>query len=108
MFGDAKNHAEARPRTAKPEAAAQTEHASQTEERAEMMTSLPDVCPNCGSTEREMEPFIDENGTLTNLMTAICTGCGYRLGDIPSLLPGAEAEEAEKSLEIVPPREPEE
>ncbi|SRR5579875_2769811 len=108
MFGDAKNHARAVPGAAGPEAAPQTARAGQTEEQTEEMKGLPDVCPNCGSTEREIEPFVDEDGVLTNLMTAICTGCGYRLGDIPSLPPGAEAEEAEKSLAVVPPREEEE
>jgi hypothetical protein len=69
---------------------------------------IHDTCPNCGSPDRTEEPFVDENGTLTSLLTVLCSGCGYRLGDLPSLPLSPEAEDAEKSLEILPSREPEE
>lgn len=64
--------------------------------------NLPEVCPNCGSIDREMEPLADENGTLTSLLEVICTGCGYRLGEIPLLAPSEDAEDSEKSLEMLP------
>lgn len=63
--------------------------------------SLPEVCPNCGCVDREMEPLVDENGTLTNLLEVLCTGCGYRLGEIPLLASSVDAEDSEKSLEIL-------
>ena len=49
-----------------------------------------------------MEPLADENGTVTNLLEVICTGCGYRLGEIPLLAPSEDAEDSEKSLEMLP------
>jgi hypothetical protein len=81
--------------------------APNTEEVTETTVELPDVCPNCGSPDRVVEPFVDENGTLTNLLTVLCTGCGYRLGDLPSLPLSAEAEDAEKSLATLPRYNPE-
>lgn len=68
----------------------------------ETVGNLPEVCPNCGSVDREMEPRADENGALTSLLEVICTGCGYRLGEIPLLAPSEDAEDSEKSLEMLP------
>jgi hypothetical protein len=86
---------------------AQARPAPNSGEMTETTVELPDVCPNCGNPDRVVEPFIDENGTLTNLMTVLCTGCGYRLGDLPALPLAAEAEDAEKSLETLSRYRPE-
>jgi len=57
------------------------------------------ACPNCGSTDRITEPMVDENGTLSDNLAIICTGCGYWFGELPPLPPSDEAEDGEKTIE---------
>jgi hypothetical protein len=105
MLDDARGRTGAGSGSAKPEGSDQSAPANQSEAPTDMVPGLPDVCPNCGRSERELEPFIDENGTRTSLLTVLCTGCGYRFGEIPEPPAGAEAEDAEKSLAVLPPKD---
>jgi hypothetical protein len=102
MLDEARDRTGAGPGSARAGGAVPASPASRPAGLNETAASLPDVCPNCGRSERELEPFIDENGTRTNLLTVLCTGCGYRFGEIAEPPAGAEAEDAEKSLAILP------
>ncbi len=105
MLNDVRDRSGISPGLEKLEGPVQATQVNPPDEVTETMVGLPEVCPNCGGSDRQEEPFIDENGTLTNLLTVLCTSCGYRFPDIPSLPLSAEADDAEKSLAILPQKD---
>ncbi len=68
-------------------------------------SSIPRVCPNCGSTDFLGEPALDEDGMPTGFVLVTCASCGREIGELPPLEPGTEVEPPERFPPVAPDNE---